>query len=105
MPLDMSDQPGITASSSSFSRIATPSPSSSHRARSDPGSGSGRPCGCLVCSAGISGARPEPSRARSVVAGAGWWLAIQVAAMAVVESCMYAAVVDPSHSTTTRLLA
>jgi hypothetical protein len=39
-----------------------------------------------------------------MLSGAGWWLAIQVAAMAPDLSCRYADVVVPSYSTTTRRL-
>jgi hypothetical protein len=42
----------------------------------------------LVCPAGITGASPALSLAMSVVAGAGTWLAIQVAAIAEVAECM-----------------
>src|SRR5579859_6913800 len=101
MPRLVSDQPSMTASGRPCSRIATPSPSSNHSASSVPPSGGGRPWRCLVRPAGISGARPASSRAWSVVSGAGWWLAIQVAERTVASSCRYAAVVRPSYSTVT----
>jgi hypothetical protein len=86
MPRSMSDQPAITARGRPLSRIATPSPSSNHSASSAPACSGGRPPGCLVRAAGISGARPASSRAWSVPCGAGRWLAIQVAEMAAVSS-------------------
>ena len=87
MPRPASDQPAMTAIGRPCSRIATPSPSSNHSASSVPACGGGRPSGCLVRAAGISGARPASSRAWSVVSGAGWWLAIQVAEIAAESSC------------------
>jgi len=65
------------------------------------GCSGGRPPGCLVRAAGISGARPAATRAWSVAGGASRWLAIQVAEIAEVSSCRYAAVVSPSYSTVT----
>ena len=82
----MSDQPAITATGRPRSRIATPSPSSNHRASSAAATSGGRPAGCLVRAAGISGARPASSLAWSVACGAGRWLAIQVAEIAVASS-------------------
>ena len=100
----MSDQPGMTASSVPRSSSATPSPSSNHSACSVAGSSGGLPRGCRVREAGITGACPALSLLRSVVRGARTWLAIQVAAITVVSSCRYAAVVVPSNSTVSRRL-
>ena len=77
----------MTASSLPFSSTATPSPSSNHSGSSVPGSIGGRPSGSLVCPDGMIGAWPDSIRATSVLAGAGTWLAIQVAATVVVASC------------------
>jgi hypothetical protein len=99
IPLAMSAQPGMTASNCPFSSTAAPSPSSNQSTDRLRGSSGGRPPGCLVCAAGMTGARPEFSRPRSVVGGAASWLAIQVAAMGLDSSFRYAAVVIPSHST------
>ena len=63
MPRSMSDQPAMTASGWPFSRIATPSPSSNHRACSADPLSDPRPPGCLIRLAGISGVRPASSRA------------------------------------------
>jgi len=104
MPRSMSDQPAMTATGWPFSRIATPSPSSNHRAFSADPCSDPRPPGCLIRSAGISGARPASSLAWSIESGAGRWLAIQVADITEVSSCRYAAVVSPSYSTVTRRL-
>jgi hypothetical protein len=83
----MSDQPAMTAIGRPCSKIATPSPSSNHRASRAAACSGGRPAGCLVRPAGISGARPASSRPWSVTGGAGRWLAIQVADIADVSSC------------------
>jgi len=55
--------------------------------RGVPGSIGGRPSGSLVCPDGMIGACPDSIRVTSVLAGAGTWLAIQVAATVVVASC------------------
>ncbi len=68
------------------------------------GSSGGRPPGCLVCPAGITGAWPASTWAGSAAAGAAWWLASQTAAITAVWSYTYAAVVKPSYSTTSRRL-
>src|SRR5579859_6960864 len=103
MPRLESAQPGMTASSVPRSSRATPSPSSNQSACKVSGSSGGRPRGCLVRPAGITGARPALILSGSVVRGARTWLAIQVAAITVVSSRRYAAVVVPSNSTVSRL--
>ena len=103
MPRLESAQPGITASRVPRSSRATPSPSSNHSACRLAGSSGGLPRGCLVRPAGITGAWPALILSGSVVRGARTWLAIQVAAITVVSSRRYAAVVVPSNSTVSRL--
>src|ERR1700760_2665503 len=115
MPRLESAHPGITASSVPRSSSATPSPSSNHSAcrlagssggggrGGGGGAAGGRPRGCRVRPAGITGACPALILSGSVVRGARTWLAIQVAAITVVSSRRYAAVVVPSNSTVSRL--
>src|ERR1700742_1591154 len=103
MPRLESAQPGITASRVPRSSSATPSPSSNQSACRLAGSSGGLPRGCLVRPAGITGACHALILFGSVVRGALTWLAIQVAAITVVSSRRYAAVVVPSNSTVSRL--
>src|ERR1700742_137386 len=103
MPRLESAQPGITASRVPRSSSATPSPSSNQSACRLAGSSGGLPRGGLVRPAGITGACPALILSGSVVRGARTWLAIQVAAITVVSSRRYAAVVLPSNSTVSRL--
>jgi hypothetical protein len=105
MPLVISAQPGMTASSCPFSSTAAPSPSSNQSTVRLSESSGARPAGCLVWATGMIGARPAFSLLRSVVGGAGWWLAIQVAAIELASSFKYAAVVVPSYSTSMRRLS